>query len=128
MWHCINRGINDPSLGAVPFVQKLVQGQVVDIYEAEEKNREIQVTTKKRFDLPMCMPITMTSLQEHLGFSSNTAFAMSMLKGEAHTPLDADNATTFVLEEIIKLVCKLHEWHAEILLGVWCMPVWDKNS
>ncbi len=39
--------INNPSLGAATFVQKLFQGQVVDIYEAEEMNREIQVTTKK---------------------------------------------------------------------------------
>jgi hypothetical protein len=59
MWHQINRAINDPSLGAVPFVQKLVQGQVVDIYEAEEMNREIQVTTEKRFDLSMSAPITL---------------------------------------------------------------------
>jgi hypothetical protein len=47
MCHRINRAIANPSLGAVPFVQKLVQGQVVDIYEAEEMNREIQVTTEK---------------------------------------------------------------------------------
>jgi hypothetical protein len=72
MWHCINRAIDDPSLGAVPFVQKLFQGQVVDIYEAEEMNREIQVRTKQRFDLPMSTPITMTLLRKCLGFSSNT--------------------------------------------------------
>jgi hypothetical protein len=62
MWRYINKAINNPSHSAVLFVQKLVQGQVVDIYEEEEMNREIQVTTKKRFDLSMSTPITMTSL------------------------------------------------------------------
>jgi hypothetical protein len=38
---CIKRAINNPSLGAAPFVQKEVQGQVASIYEAEEMNREI---------------------------------------------------------------------------------------
>jgi hypothetical protein len=128
MWHQINRAINDPSLGAVPFVQKLVQGQVVDIYEAEEMNREIQVTTEKRFDLSMSTPITMTSLWECLVFLSDTDFAMSMLRGEAHIPSDVDNATT-----IINLFCKLHDGHAEIFLGVdefhfYWRRVWETAS
>jgi hypothetical protein len=44
IWHRINRAIKDPSLGAVPFVQRMDNGQVIDIYEAEEMNREIQIT------------------------------------------------------------------------------------
>jgi hypothetical protein len=62
MWHQVNRAINDPSLGAVPFVQRMEHGQVIDIYKAEEMNREIQVTTEKCFDLLMSIIITMTSL------------------------------------------------------------------
>jgi hypothetical protein len=46
MCHCINRAINDPSLGAVPFIQKEVQGQVADIYEADKMNKEIQQLRK----------------------------------------------------------------------------------
>ncbi len=64
IWHRINRAIDDPSLGAVPFVQRKENGQVIDIYEAEEMNREIQVTTVKCFDLLMSAPVTMTSLRE----------------------------------------------------------------
>jgi hypothetical protein len=93
--------INNPSLGAVSFVQKMEQGKVVDIYEAEEMNRVIQVTTKKRLDLSMSAPITMTSLLEHLGFLFDTDFAISMLRGEVHIPLDVDNTTTIVIKEII---------------------------
>ncbi len=59
----------------------------------------------------------MISLWECLGFLPNTAFAISMLKGEVHIPLNVDDSTTIVLEEIIRLFCKLHEGHAEISLG-----------
>jgi hypothetical protein len=81
IWHRINRSIDNPSLGAVPFVQRMENGQVIDIYEAEEMNREIQVTTEKCFDLSMSAPITMSSLRECLGFSSDTEFTMNMLWG-----------------------------------------------
>jgi hypothetical protein len=40
-----------------------------------------------------------------------------MLKGEVHIPLDVNNATTIVLEKIIKPFCQLHEGQAEISLG-----------
>jgi hypothetical protein len=46
IWQRINRAINDPSLGAVPFIQRMEQGEVVDIYETEAMNLEIQVTTE----------------------------------------------------------------------------------
>jgi hypothetical protein len=64
IWHRINRTIDDPSLGAVPFVQRMENGQVINIYKAEEMNREIQVTTEKRFNLLMSTPAMMTSLRE----------------------------------------------------------------
>jgi hypothetical protein len=70
-WRRINRAIDDPSLGAVPFVQQMEHREVVNIYKTEEMNTEIQVTTKKRFDLLMSAPITMTSLWEFLGFLSD---------------------------------------------------------
>jgi hypothetical protein len=44
IWRRINRAIDDPSLGAVLFVQRMENGQVIDIYKVEEMNREIQVT------------------------------------------------------------------------------------
>ncbi len=75
----------------------------------------------------------MISLWEHLGFLFDTNFAMSMLMREVHIPSDVNNATTIVIEEIIKLVCKLHEEHTEILLGVvkFCFywrRVWETMS
>jgi hypothetical protein len=109
--------INDPSLGAVPFVQRMEQGEVIDIYDAEEMNQEIQVTMEKRFDLSMSAPITMTSLRERLGFSLDTDFAMSMLWGEVHIPANVDNASTIVIEEIIRLFQALHKGHAKVSLG-----------
>jgi hypothetical protein len=93
------------------------QGEVIDIYDAEEMNQEIQVTTEKRFDLSMSAPITMTSLQERLGFLSDMDFAMCMLWGEVHIPANVDNATTIVIEEIIPLFQAFHEGHAKVSLG-----------
>jgi hypothetical protein len=92
-------------------------GKVIDIYKAEEMYREIQVNTEKRFNLSMSTPITMTCLQEQLGFSSDTNFAMSMLQGEVHIPANIDDATTIIIEEIICLFQTLHEGRAEVLLG-----------
>ena len=38
IWQQIKWGIDDPSLGAVPFVQRMEQGEVIDIYDAKEMN------------------------------------------------------------------------------------------
>ena len=117
IWHRINRAIDDPSLGAVPFVQRMENGHVIDIQEVDKMNREIQVTTEKCFDLSMSAPITMSSLREHLGFLSDTEFVMNMLWEEVHIPADVDNATTIVIKEIMCLFQALHMGHAEVSLG-----------
>jgi hypothetical protein len=38
IWWQINWAIDVPSLGAVPFVQRMEQGEVIDIYDAEDMN------------------------------------------------------------------------------------------
>ncbi len=65
----------------------------------------------------MSAPIAMSSLREHLGFLPDTEFAMNMLWGEVHIPADVDNATTIVIEEIMRLFQALHKGHAEVSLG-----------
>ncbi len=90
IWQQINRAINKPSLGVVPFVQRMEHGEVVNIYETEAMNLEIQVTTEQRFDLSMSALITMTSLWDCLGFLSDTEFSTQMLHGEVHIPLDVN--------------------------------------
>ena len=84
MWHRINRALDKPSLGAISFVQHTEDGQVVDITDTDEMNREIQTVTEKRFDLSMSAPITMSSLRSHLGFLSDMDFANSLLTGDIH--------------------------------------------
>jgi hypothetical protein len=93
------------------------QGEVVDIYKTKAINLEIQVTTEQRFDLSMSTPITMASLRDHIGFLSDTEFAMQMLCGEVHIPSDINATTTLVLEEFIHLFNMLHKCHTEITLG-----------
>jgi hypothetical protein len=117
IWQQINSAIDEPSLGAVLFVQSMEHGEVVDIYKTKAMNLQIQVTTEQRFDLSMSAPITMTSLWDQLGFLSDTEFATQMLCGEVHIPLDINATTTLVLEEIIHLFNMLHKGHTEITLG-----------
>jgi len=114
MWRRINRALDAPSLGAIPFVQRIENGEVVDITDTEEMNREIQTVTEKRFDLSMSAPITMSSLRNRLGFLSDTDFANSLLAGEVHIPGDVDDVTTIVLEEIIRLFGLLREGHTVV--------------
>jgi hypothetical protein len=101
IWRRINRVVDNPSLGAVPSVQRMEHGEIVDIYETEAMNLEIQVTMEQRFDLSMSAPITMTSLRNRLRFLSNTEFAMQMLRNEVHVAPDIDATTTLVLKEMI---------------------------
>ncbi len=79
------------------------QGEVIDIYETDAMNLEIQTMTEQQFNLSMSTPITMTSLRDRLGFLSDTEFAMQMLRGELHISPDVDATTTLVLEEIVCL-------------------------
>jgi hypothetical protein len=114
MWWRINRALDKPSLGAIPFVQRLENGLVVDITTTDEMNREIQNVTEKRFDLSMSAPITMSSLRTRLGFLSDTDFANSLLAGDVHIPWDVDDVTATVLDEIIRLFGLLREGHGVV--------------
>ncbi len=44
------------------MVQKMEHGEVIDITDTEDINKEIQEVTEKRFDLSMSAPITMSLL------------------------------------------------------------------
>jgi hypothetical protein len=118
IWRRINRAIDDPSLGAVQFVQRAERGSIVNIHETLAMNAEIQEVTEQRFELSMSAPITMTSLRGRLGFLSNTDFATQMLRGEVHIPsdVDASTSTTLVLKEIIRLFGTVLKGHSEIKL------------
>jgi hypothetical protein len=109
--------MDKPSLGAIPLVQKMENGEVIDIMETEEMNKEIQEVTEKRYDLSMSTPITMSLLWEKLGFLSDTNFATNLLHSNVHIPDDVDNVTMMVIEEIIRLFKTLQEDHAEMTLG-----------
>lgn len=76
--------------------------------------KEIQTVTKKRFDLSMSAPITMSSLRTQLGFLSDMDFANKLLAGDVHIPWDVDNVTATVLGEVIRLFGLLREGHSKI--------------
>ncbi len=114
MWRRINRAVDKPSLGAIPFVQGLENGLVVDVTETDEMNREIQTVTEKGFDLSMSAPITMSSLYTRLGFLSNTDFTNNLLTGDVHILWDVDDVTATVLDEIIRLFGLLWEGHGVV--------------
>ena len=116
MWRRINRALDNPSLGAIPFVQRMENGEVVKITDTNEMNKEIQRVSEKRFDLSMSTPITMSLLCACLGFLSDTDFANSLLAGDVHIPWDVDDVTAKILGEIIHLFGLLREGCGEIVL------------
>jgi hypothetical protein len=114
MWRQINRALDKPCLRAILFVQRTEDGQVVDITDTDEMNREIQTVTEKRFDLSMSALITMSSLRSHLGFLSDMDFVNSLLAGDIHVPWDVDDVTATILNKIIRLFGILREGHSKI--------------
>jgi hypothetical protein len=52
IWRRINQANDKPSLGAIPLVQKMENGEVIDITETEEMNKEIQEVTEKNLTCP----------------------------------------------------------------------------
>jgi hypothetical protein len=97
IWRRINRAIDNPSLGAILFVQQIKEGKVVDILDLDGMNKEIQTVTEQWFDLSMSALITMSSLRSRLGFFSNTNFAVSLRAGDFHIPRDVNNVTATIL-------------------------------
>jgi hypothetical protein len=114
IWRRINRALDDPSVGAIPFVQRKEDGVVRDITDTEETNKEIQTVTEKRFDLSRSAPITMSLLRTRLGFLSDTDFASRLLTGKVHIPWDVNNVTATIIEEIIRLFGQLREGHSVV--------------
>jgi hypothetical protein len=90
---------------------------VVDITDTKEMNKEIQQVTEQRFDLSMSVPITMSLLQEKLGFLSDTKCANNLLSGEVDIPDDVNNVTAMILREICHLFRTLQSDQSEITLG-----------
>jgi hypothetical protein len=108
--------MDDPSLGAFLFVQRIKEGTTVDILDMDAMNKEIQTVMEQRFDLSMSAPITMSSLRSRLGFLSNSDFAASLLAGEVHIPWEVDDVTAMILGEIVCLFQLLQEGHSVVTL------------
>jgi hypothetical protein len=69
-WRRIKFGIGKPVTGATTKIQKVIDGETVEITEPEEMNREIQESSKGRFSLAYSAPIQRTSLKDKLGTCS----------------------------------------------------------
>jgi hypothetical protein len=117
IWKRINRAIDDPRLGAIPFVQRMEGYSIVDITNTKEMNAEIQQVTEQRFNLSMNAPIMVSSLREKLGFLSDTEFANNLLRGNVEIPDNIDDVTAMILREICRLFQTLQSDQSEITLG-----------
>ncbi len=117
IWRRINREIDDPSPGAILFVQRIKEGKTVVILDTDAMNKEIQTVMEQQFDLSMSALITMSSLRSRLGFLSDINFAASLLAGEVHITWDVDNVTAMILREVNRLFQLLQEGHSVVTLG-----------
>ncbi len=84
-------------MGATPKVQRIENGEVIDIVIASEMNREIQIVMEQRFDLAKSTPIQSSSLRDSLSFCSATDFSLQLLQGKSNIPMDADKTTTLLI-------------------------------
>ncbi len=83
-WRRIDRAIYDPSLGAIPFVQRIKEGTTVDILDMDAMNKGIQMVREQQFDLSMSALITMSSLRSWLGFLSDQSPVFLQEKSTFH--------------------------------------------
>ena len=81
----------------------MVNGRVVDIENKKEMNTEIQEVAEKQFGQAYSTKITLSSLQQKMGYLSDTDFSKKLLDGIVDIPDDVDNSTVLVLEEIDRL-------------------------
>jgi hypothetical protein len=72
---------------------------------------------EQHFDLSLSATITMSLLQEKLGFLSDTEFATNLLSGSIDISDNVDNVMAMILREIICLFGTLRSSHQEINLG-----------
>ena len=80
-WRRIKFGIGKPVASATTKIQKVIDGEIVDITEPEVMNREIQESSKNRFSLAYSARIQQTSLKDKLGTCSERTFARHLLEG-----------------------------------------------
>jgi hypothetical protein len=73
IWRRINRAIDKPSLGAIPFVQQIKEGEVVDVLDIEAMDQEIRMAMEQWFDLSMSISISIChSGQDWVHFLTKT--------------------------------------------------------
>ena len=91
-------------------------GSIGDITDPEEMNAEIQYFMEQRFNLAHSAQIMMSSLADKLGYLSDTKFVQQLLSGQVAIPLDVDDTTVIVLEEIARLGMTIESFAGEKLV------------
>ena len=110
-WTKIKYAIGKPNMGAVTKVQKMINGEIVDITNVEDMNREIQEASRERFTLACQAPIQHSSIKDRAGSCGETNYACQLLTREVNIPRDADEATSSLIEEMADLWEKMCDRH-----------------
>ena len=98
-------------MGAVTKVQKIVNGEILDITNVEDMNREIQEASRERFALACQAPIQRSSIKDRAGSCGETDYSRQLLTREVDIPLDVDEATNALIEEmgdLWEMMCDRH--------------------
>jgi hypothetical protein len=99
-WNQIQRAIGEPRLGATLKVQRIENGELIDIVIASEMNREVQIVMEQWFDLAKSAPNQLSSLRDSLGFCLATDFSLQLLQGKSNMPMDVDEMMALLIWEI----------------------------
>ena len=110
-WTRIKYAIGKPHMGAVTKVQKIVNGEIVNITNVEDMNREIQEASRERFTLAYQAPIQQSSIKDRTGSCSETNYARQLLTREVKIPQDMDEATNSLIEEMADLWTNMCDRH-----------------
>ncbi len=110
-WNRIQCATGEPRLGATSKVQRIENGEVINIVIAFEMNRELQIVMERWFDLAKSAPIQLSSLRDSLGFCLAKDISLQLLQGKSNIPMDADETTTLLIWEIQHLWELLHNSH-----------------
>jgi hypothetical protein len=97
-------------------VQKVINGNIVDITSVDEMNAEIQEALRERFTLALQAPIQMSSLKDRVGTCGEADFAQQRLIDNTNIPSDVDEATRSLIEEMAELREKMRDKHEEPII------------
>ena len=116
MWYTIKRTVKDPRNPQVLRVQRVEDGRVCEYKAKEEVEQVVQEECKVRFYLAHKALVMKHSLANTLRYLEDEELAKSIVEGTYEIPIDLDEATKYILQEIGKMGMKIRNKEEEEII------------